>query len=298
MLKKCADSGMDRLQLQQIKEGLDFGLSVEEVGCYAKKEFDGSQMNSLRLAIKNRLIEEELSFVTDKRFSGHQMEQVVTGFKEGLTLEQVKGYADEKLTAHEMCKRRLQLLQEMVVEAPGMFSKEYYDDMLRVAKKQSKQMEVLNKNVQDMQEFLNQKKEPDIEGGVLHKQLQEQKQEVADIIRALQEQRAEVERLHTVIADKDALIKILANKKQKGGQKREEAGSFFARMMKPKHPVTIMELMGNPKFSEGQLEQIRLGYEHGLAVDEIIWYAKPGFDAGRMGCMRSVLENGCKGKEQ
>lgn len=280
-MKECADAGMDRLQLQQVKEGLEFGLSPEEIKRYAHKEFDCFQMNSLRLAIKNRLTEDELSFVADKRFNGHQMEQIVTGLKEGLTLKQVEEYADDKWTAHEMCKRRLQLLQELIIEAPGMFSKDYYDDMMRVAKKQSQQMENLNRNVREMQNFINTK-------GAKQEQPLLQKQ--------LQECKAEVERLQSLLEEKEAVIKIMINKKN--GHKREDAGSFFARIIKPRHPITIMELMANPRFNESQLEQIRLGYEHGLAVDEIIWYAKPGFDAGRMGCMRLVLENSRKGKEQ
>jgi len=281
--------GLDKVQIQQVREGLDFGLSVEEVLQYAKKEFDVYQMNSIRLAIKNRLNPEELEFIADKKFSGHQMEQIVTGLKDGLTLEKVKSYADEAMTAHEMCKRRLDLIQETVIETPSIFSREYYDTMMRLADKQNLQMETMNKNFSVMERFLSER--PKQTDTVMETQVQE----LQPLIHELQR---EVERLNSVVKEKDNIITALAGKPGKSGRKNFVVGSFFA-LIKPKknEPLSIMGLMSNPKFNEKQLEQIRLGYEHGLAVEDIIWYGNPKFDSRRMACMRAVIENGQKRKE-
>ena len=291
LLQQCADAGLDKAQIQQVREGLDFGLSVEEVGRYAKKEYDVYQMNSIRLAIKNRLNPEELEFVANKKFSGHQMEQIVTGLKDGLTLEKVKSYADEALTAHEMCKRRLELIQETAIETPSIFSREYHDTMVRIADKQSQQMEAMNKSFSVMEKFLSKQAKPEKTDTALENQVREGQVKISGLLK-------EVERLQAIVQEKDCIIAVLAGKQEKSGRKDSIVGSFLTLAKAKKKPVSIMGLMSNPKFSEKQLEQIRLGYEHGLAVADIIWYAKPGFDSGRMACMRAVIENGQKRKEQ
>ena len=291
LLEQCTDMGLDKAQIQQVREGLDFGLSVEEVLQYAKKDFNLHQMNSIRLAIKNRLNPEELAFVADKRFSGHQMEQIVTGLKDGLTLEKVRSYADEALTAHEMCKRRLELIQEMAIETPSVFSREYHDTMMRIADKQSQQMEALNKSFSVMEQFLSKQAKPEQTDTALENQVREGQVKISELLK-------EVERLQAIVQEKDCIITVLAGKQEKSGRKDSIVSSFLTLAKAKKKPVSIMGLMSNPKFSEKQLEQIRLGYEHGLAVADIIWYAKPGFDSGRMACMRAVIENGQKRKEQ
>jgi len=291
LLEQCTDMGLDKAQIQQVREGLDFGLSVEEVLQYAKKDFNLHQMNSIRLAIKNRLNPEELAFVADKRFSGHQMEQIVTGLKDGLTLEKVRSYADEALTAHEMCKRRLELIQEMAIETPSVFSREYHDTMMRIADKQSQQMEALNKSFSVMEQFLSKQAKPEQTDTALENQVREGQVKISELLK-------EVERLQVIVQEKDSIITALAGKQEKSGRKDSIVGSFLTLVKPKKKPVSIMGLMSNPKFSEKQLEQIRLGYEHGLTVADIIWYAKPGFDSGRMACMRAVIENGQKRKEQ
>jgi len=291
LLEQCADMGLDKAQSQQVREGLDFGLSVEEVLQYAKKEFNVHQMNSIRLAIKNRLNPEELAFVANQRFSGHQMEQIVTGLKDGLTLEKVKSYADEALTAHEMCKRRLELIQETAIETPSIFSREYHDMMVRIADKQSQQMKAMNKSFSVMEQFLSKQMKPEQTDTALENQVQEGQAKISGLL-------IEVERLQAVVQEKDNIITALAGKQEKSGRKDSIVGSFLTLIKRKEKPVSIMGLMSNTKFSDKQLEQIRLGYEHGLAVADIVWYAKPGFDSGRMACMRAVIENGQKRKEQ
>ena len=309
LIKQCEALGMDNVRIQQVQEGLDFGLSVDEVSIYAKLDFDVYQMNSIRLAIKNRLTKEELNFVADKKFSGHQMEQLVTGLKEGLTLDKVKEeYANESLSAHDMCKRRLELIKDLTIEAPNLFDKQYYDEMLRLADKQSRQMELMNQNFQVMQQFLktqdleNDKKE-DEQAKKIKEQEQrivEQEQKIAaqakDIetqIKRATEIASEVKNLNLVLKEKDKFIENLVEQRQR----RKSVSLFSFLKEKSERPITVMELMGNAKFDEEQLTQIRLGYENGLTVEDIRWYAKPKFDAKRMECMRLVIENGRKRKE-
>mgnify|MGYP001004194975 CR=1 FL=1 len=290
LLQQCTEIGLDKAQIQQVQEGLDFGLSVEEVLRYAKKEFDVYQMNSIRLAIKNRLNPDELLFVADKRFSGHQMEQIVVGLKEGLTLEKVKSYAKKELTAHEMCKQRLELIQDTVIETPSMFSREYFDTMVRLADKQSQQMEAMNKSFAVMERFLSQQLQIEPDG-------MPDNNPVSESSHKLETLKQEIDRLKEIVQEKDNLITILSGKQSKSGQKQSIVGSFLMLIRSRKKPLTIMELMSNPRFGEQQLEQIRLGYEHGLTIEDISWYGKPKFNSGRMACMRAVIEKGQKRKE-
>lgn len=281
LLKECREKGMDARQLYQIQQGLEFGLSEKEIRLFAKKELDELQMNSIRLAIKHRLSEEEIAFLSDTRFNGHQMEQIVTGLKDGLTLEKVKQYAKEELSAHEMCRQRIDLLRNSVADTPSIFSKEYYDHMVRVSEKQSQQLEQMNTHFSWLQEFILKQNTTKKDTGA-----EEKLKAYEDKIQTIERENAE---LKQSLAEKEKWIAVMI---EKNGQK---AGSFFARFSKKKNPLTIMELMGNPKFQEKQLMQIRLGYEHGLALDEILHYARPEFDDNRMECIRSVLENGKKG---
>lgn len=289
LMKEFKEKGLDARQLNQIQQGLDFGLSEKEIRLFAKSCFDELQMNSIRLAIKHRLSEEEIMFVADERFNGHQMEQIVTGLKDGLTLDKVRNYALEKLSAHEMCQKRIQLLRESVADTPSIFSREYFDQMVRISEKQSQQMEAMNANMEWMQEFLK-KQIPE----QLHADHQKQVI-ITELERKLQKAEKKVQELtkenEELRKSEQEKKEFLAELMQKSGRK---AGSFFVPLGRKQKPQSIIELMGNAKFNEKQLAQIRLGAEHGLTLEEILTYAKPGFDAGRMECIRSVVENGRK----
>ena len=284
LMKKCADLGLDKGRIQQVKEGLEFGLRADDVAIYAKPDFDVHQMNIIRLAIKNRLLREELEFVANDKFNGHQMEQIVMGLKEGLTLEKVKEYADEGITAHEMCKKRMKFIRDKTIEAPNMFDKSYYDEMLRLADKQSKQMEMMNQQFQEVQEFLKKRKEATVTD-----QGNNQEQMIENLIN-------EIKHLNALLQEKDNCIDALKSGKFTNERSRIGLASFFS-CTKPKKVISVIELMTDSRFSEEQLEQIRLGYEHGLSAEDIAWYAKYKFSASRMKCMRSVIESGRKRKE-
>ena len=283
LMKKCADIGLDKARIQQVKEGLEFGLRADDVAVYAKPEFDVHQMNIIRLAIKNRLVREELEFVANNKFSGHQMEQIVMGLKEGLTLGKVQEYADEGITAHEMCKKRMKFIRDKTIEAPNMFDKSYYDEMLRLADKQSQQMELMNQQFQVVQEFL--KKRNEVTGT---EQGNNQEQVIENLMN-------EIKHLNALLQEKDNCIEALKSGKFLNGRTRVNLGSLFS-CAKPKKVTSVIELMTDARFSEEQLEQIRLGYERGLSAEDIAWYAKYKFSKSRMECMRSVIESGKKRK--
>lgn len=285
LMKECKEKGLDARQLNQVQQGLDFGLSKEEIRLYAKPCYDELQMNSIRLAIKHRLSEEEINFLADEKFNGHQMEQIVTGLKDGLTLEKVKSYALENLSAHAMCQKRIQLLKESVADNPSIFSKDYFDHMVRISEKQSQQMESMNANMKWIQAFMKDQMPEPI-------QVNNHKQRMAELKKELQ---ATEEKIQKLTKENEELRKSEQEKKEflrelirKDGQK---AGPIFVPFRRKKNPQTVIELMGNAKFDEKQLVQIRIGAEHGLSLSEILNYAKPGFDAGRMECIRSVLES-------
>lgn len=203
---ECRDKGMNDSQISQIREGLNFGLHLEEVKIYAKNYFDPMQMNSIRLAVKNRLSKEEIAFMADKKFNGHQMEQIVTGLKEGLTLEKVKEYALPDKKASEMCECRLKLMKETVIDAPGIFSKEYYDRMLRLSEKQTSQMRTLEVKCRELKQLMS--------SGIS----ENDRQQYENLIK---EKETIISELKQQIQVKDNIISALVGSGEKSGSQKE-----------------------------------------------------------------------------
>ena len=72
----------------------------------ANCEFDAFKMEQIRLGLEHGLSEEQINLLADSEFNSHQMREIRKGFADGLTMEQVKAYAAPRVDFHEMAAIR------------------------------------------------------------------------------------------------------------------------------------------------------------------------------------------------
>jgi len=89
-------------QMYVIREGLEHGLSNEQVKLFTKPEFDSYQMDQIRLGLEDGLSKEQLNLYAKPEFDDSQMLEIRWGFKNGLPVDQVKLYAKPELSTNQM----------------------------------------------------------------------------------------------------------------------------------------------------------------------------------------------------
>lgn len=104
---KCVLSGFNTNQMFQIHQGLENGLSIEQVSLYAKKEFNYEQMEQIHDSFydcsnHDGLSIEQVSVFAKKEFSDRQMMIIIDAFHKGLTIEQVSLFAKPELNWEQM----------------------------------------------------------------------------------------------------------------------------------------------------------------------------------------------------
>ena len=89
--------------MEQIRNGFEDMLTMEQIKVYAKSEFGSSEMREIRMGFKDKLTMEQVSVYAKPEFNNcYQMEQIRLGFKNGLTMEQVKVYAKPEFRYDQM----------------------------------------------------------------------------------------------------------------------------------------------------------------------------------------------------
>lgn len=92
----------NRDQLGEIALGTEAGLSPEQVSLYAREEFSGIQMNSLRYAIQDGLPPEQIRVMANPAFDSVQMDILRASFQGGIPMERVLTYAKPEIPAQKM----------------------------------------------------------------------------------------------------------------------------------------------------------------------------------------------------
>ena len=88
--------------MEQIRTGFESGLSVEQVGVYAKPEFNEYQMREIRCGFNEGLSIEQVSVYAKPEFTCVQMSEIESGFKKGLSIEQISMYAKPEFYDYQM----------------------------------------------------------------------------------------------------------------------------------------------------------------------------------------------------
>ena len=91
-----ADEKYNEYQMRQIRKGLEKGLSIEEVRLYADEKFNSMQMYEIRYGLENRL---DVSIYADEKYNEYQMREIKYGLEQGLD---ISVYADLKFDFEQM----------------------------------------------------------------------------------------------------------------------------------------------------------------------------------------------------
>lgn len=97
-----AKQEFDWVQMYEICKGFEHSLSMEQVSVYAKPELRSDQMRRIRAGFEHDLSMEQVSVYAKPEFTWDQMEQVFFGFIDRLSMEQVAVYAKPEFTREQM----------------------------------------------------------------------------------------------------------------------------------------------------------------------------------------------------
>lgn len=92
-------------QLDEIGAGIRAGLTPEQLGYYARAEFNANQMNVLRFCVTDDLTPEQLAVIANPALESEQMDLIRAGFQSGMTMEQVSSIAQPGLTVEEVLEQ-------------------------------------------------------------------------------------------------------------------------------------------------------------------------------------------------
>lgn len=109
--------------MEQIRTGFESGLSVEQVGVYAKPEFNEYQMREIRCGFNEGLSIEQVSVYAKPEFTCVQMSEIESGFKKGLSIEQISMYAKPEFYDYQMNQICRGFKNGLSMEQVGMYAK-------------------------------------------------------------------------------------------------------------------------------------------------------------------------------
>ena len=113
-IEELLNKNFGEYQIYEMINGLENGLTIEEVIFYANPELDDLQMKEIRLLLEfNATLEHKYSlkdfnFITPK-FGEYQMEQIRLGLENGLPLDEVRTYAKPEYDSQKMYEKRCAL---------------------------------------------------------------------------------------------------------------------------------------------------------------------------------------------
>ena len=115
------------LQTEQIREGIENGLSIEQVQVYANPKFDYEQMREIRRGFEHGLSMEQIQVCTKSEFDEWQMEEIIGGFYQDLSMEQVQFYADSKFSGEKMAEIRMGFKHDLSMEQIQFYADSKFD---------------------------------------------------------------------------------------------------------------------------------------------------------------------------
>ncbi len=98
-----------RAGVHEICEGLEHGLTKEQVRLYANPEFSNVNMREIRSGLEHGLSEEQVRLFANPEFNDGQMKEIRLGLEGGLSMEQVGIYAKPLFYGEQMKELRLGL---------------------------------------------------------------------------------------------------------------------------------------------------------------------------------------------
>lgn len=89
-LIKCESDGFDYCQMEQVRLGLNYDLSIARMSMFAKKEFNDMQMWQIRFAAQEGLTLEQLSLLSKPELTWEQIYDIRYMFKDGEPFAKVR----------------------------------------------------------------------------------------------------------------------------------------------------------------------------------------------------------------
>lgn len=111
----CRGKNFDEEQKNEIKLGLEFGLTLEDVKYYAVTDNDSLQMHETRLCLESGLNLEYVEMFIGKLTDPFQLLQISHGIDNGLTLDEISSFAKSKFPARIMEEKRLKLEKNSIL---------------------------------------------------------------------------------------------------------------------------------------------------------------------------------------
>ena len=105
-IKEYAKLEFYQTQMEVIREALEKGLNHKQVKIFARPEFDPSKMKVISTGLIEKLPEEAVRIYAKKDFSALQMTEIYKGLKNGLSSKQVGIYAKSTFYLNQMAKIR------------------------------------------------------------------------------------------------------------------------------------------------------------------------------------------------
>ena len=107
--------------MQEIRAGIEAGLSREQVQSYNRPEYSPDQMRTARFCFLRGLNTEQMICCIKAGFDWGQSEEAIRGFEHGLSIDQVTAYYKPEITAVQMQEIRTGIEQ---------YQQELAEDML------------------------------------------------------------------------------------------------------------------------------------------------------------------------
>ena len=121
-----------RAGVHEICEGLEHGLTKEQVRLYANPEFSNLQMREIRSGLENGLTEEQIRLYARPKFGYVNMREIRSGLEHGLSEEQVRLFANPEFNDGQMKEIRLGLEGGLSMEQVGIYAKPlFYGEQMK-----------------------------------------------------------------------------------------------------------------------------------------------------------------------
>lgn len=246
----------DKYQMRRIEQGID-GFSEEQLNMYAKPEFNRSQMNIIRIGLKEGLSIEQVSMYAKPEFNSTQMVVIKSGINAGLSPEQISVYAKPEFNPEQMSAIEFGFVNGLSMEQVNLYAKPEID---------SYRMEVIKNGLQRglSMEQINPYINP----------------EFSDI---------QVAEIGTAFNRNYSIDKInmFAKSELNEDQIYEIKDGF-----EEGFSVEQISMYAKPEFSEDQMREIKDGFNTGFSIEQVSIYAKPEFNSEQM----RQIEDGFRNK--
>lgn len=98
----CNNEEFCKDQIDQIRQGLEAGIFVDDIKIYADPRFNSAQIKEIRLGLINDGISDVVDLYADPKYSYNQMREIRYGLEGGLTEDQIETYADPDYCWNQM----------------------------------------------------------------------------------------------------------------------------------------------------------------------------------------------------